>query len=475
MAMRSEYGRSVRITWRSALRRASERKAPRVVDTPDVSWDEPDCQEIDAQEAYVADPWELEDENDLRVIWPSPANVHARLQSSLSALLPGADQDRNSSAAPATNSLSKQGSLHEEQLSRAEGDEASEVYPRLWQELDQSEEWDDLEVAEQELIEAGADAGHFGGTESVEVGSVSLGGDADRPGVRVGESSTEPDTPGEPAESGDEILDAGWEGETDWTYGFEAFDIEQDVRSTLDEDLGLYDYDEDAQQTLWDLEPADDGKAIRNARAKAATITGLLTITTISERDAALRFLTELFEHLRHPSTYRALERLAADGLDFETLQSMVALRRVWMDRREWWVYRYRGEIRFLRHGGAALTWRLAHCVCAAQWRFTPETMINEDWFDEWLTLSAGAAGYLSFPAFIAEKVSATDSETLYTGLVLREESGSGSVLNDDYDWHRRVTDRYGAVGQGFQIITPYDVRPGVIGAALREVGNERS
>lgn len=140
------------------------------------------------------------------------------------------------------------------------------------------------------------------------------------------------------------------------------------------------------------------------------------------------------------------------------------------MERTDWWVYRYRGEVRFFKHGAAALTWKLAYRVCIARWQFTPETVIGEDWRDEWLALPAGVSGYFSFPGFIAEKVDALDAESLYTGLLLEEEGSDPGTLNDDYSWHRRVSDRYGVIGQGIRILTPYDDRPGVIRAGLREV-----
>jgi hypothetical protein len=130
------------------------------------------------------------------------------------------------------------------------------------------------------------------------------------------------------------MLDADWDEETDWT-GFGPFDIAVDRDAQPSRELGIYDYDEDAQQRPWNFKQDDEQTAIRRARAKAATITSLLDITNIVQRNTALRFLTELFEHLRHPSTYRALRNLGSDGLDLETLQAMTELRRVWMQRSE--------------------------------------------------------------------------------------------------------------------------------------------
>ena len=106
----------------------------------------------------------------------------------------------------------------------------------------------------------------------------------------------------------DDVLDADWDEHTDWA-GFGTFDVPADRYTQPNRELGIYDYDEGAQQLPWDFEPEDEQTALRHARARA--ITSLLNITSIEQRNKALRFLTELFEHLPHPSTYRALQKLA--------------------------------------------------------------------------------------------------------------------------------------------------------------------
>lgn len=254
-----------------------------------------------------------------------------------------------------------------------------------------------------------------------------------------------------------ETINSDWDEDIDWT-GFAPFDTEEHHYR----DLGAYDYDEDARQLPWDIELDTEDTVIRRARAKAAQLAVLLEITNIAERNKALRFLTELFEHLRHPSTFRALYNLTSYGLDLDVLQAMTELRRVWMERTDWWLFRYRGEVRFLRYG-AAFTWALAYRVCTVRWQFTPDMMIDEDWIDEWLTLPTGALGYFSFPEFIAEKVNGLGAEALHRGLLIKEANGLSNDLNDDYDWHRRVSDRYGVIGHSFPILTPYERRPRVL------------
>ena len=48
------------------------------------------------------------------------------------------------------------------------------------------------------------------------------------------------------------------------------------------------------------------------------------------------------------------------------------------------------------------MTWRLAHDICQNRGEFPPESMIDEDWVDEWYDLRIGEAGYFSFADLIA-------------------------------------------------------------------------
>jgi len=465
MAMRSLFGR------------APARQGPgsdRSVAAPDMSWDDADHQAPQAQDDPIVDPWEHEGRGDANPVSP-PSDVAGQVpdfQPPTSTPEPGVEPDQIG-ADPDISAPSHGRPVDWERVGHDQGELVPGEDVGSRHEVDEGEDWEALEDAVEDLFEVSGQTGDFAVGELADDSPAPLGvDDADRLLVGVEQEVTETDVQVERSENRDETLDKDWDDEeTDWTNGFEAFGVAPDRYTQTDGDFGLYDYDEEAQQRLWDLGPDEDEAAIRRARAKAAAITSLLEIESVTERNAALHFLTELFEHLRHPSTYRAVQNLAADGLDFETLQAVVALRRVWMQRTDWWLYRYRGEVCFLRHGAAACTWILAHRVCVARWQFSPETMVDEEWLDEWLTLPAGAPGYFRFSEFIAEKVDALDAETLHTGLLLKERSDSPSDLSDDYDWHRRVPDRYGVIGQGFSILTPYDDRPGVI--RLREDDKE--
>ena len=213
--------------------------------------------------------------------------------------------------------------------------------------------------------------------------------------------------------------------------GFEYSDSDDSAHE--DSDL-LFDdipeFDEDAQQKPWEIEP-EEGPSIRRARDKAADIASLLALTSRDDQEIALTYLTDLFEHpdYSHFNTFQAIKRIASDGLNFETLKAMVELRSIWRQRTDWWIGRYprkywwwgryywRFRVRFLSNGETALTWVAAHRVCLVRRDCPPEMMIDDEWLDEWLRLPPRSPGYMSFSCYIDVKMQKLDAELLDYGL----------------------------------------------------------
>ena len=133
----------------------------------------------------------------------------------------------------------------------------------------------------------------------------------------------------------------------------------------------LDDYDPDARQ-LPGIVPQTD--TTRVAAGKAAHVVRLMPLPRRTDQEIALRYLTDLFEHLPHPATYRALCGLARN-LDIEEIEAMVSLREVWLDCDEW-------------TGG--FSWRLAHRICRARAQYTPDTMVDDEWLSEWRLRESG-------------------------------------------------------------------------------------
>ena len=231
--------------------------------------------------------------------------------------------------------------------------------------------------------------------------------------------------PMELADNGGQLLNQDWldddllyeTGDDGSEYSDSGDSINEDSDIFFDD---ILEFDEDAQQTPWEIEP-EEGQSIRRARDKAADIVSLLYPTSRDDQEIALTYLTDLFEHpdYSHPSTFQAIKRIASDRLDFETLKEMVELRSIWRQRTDWWKGRYpwRYNVRRIFNGATALSWIAAHRVCLVRKDLPPEMMIDDDWLNEWLGLSQESLGYKSFPYYIDVKIQNFDAELLEYGL----------------------------------------------------------
>ena len=175
----------------------------------------------------------------------------------------------------------------------------------------------------------------------------------------------------------------------------------------------------------------------RTLQAHVDTVVDLMRPTHRAESARARALLQDLFERHPHPSTFHALRTAAVAGLDTQTLEAMIDLKETWSLRSDWWCRRYRDEIVEMERGPDALSWKLARQVCLARWHYPSESMIDEDWFDEWLTVPPRAPGHRDFLSFIREKIEGRATGELCAGLRSLETDGSGSELADDADWWR--------------------------------------
>ena len=168
-------------------------------------------------------------------------------------------------------------------------------------------------------------------------------------------------------------------------------------------------------------------------RHRVETVVNLLDPGTTAERARAGAALTDLFERHGHQSTYRALRDAAAAGLDVQTLEAMIELKEIWALRSDWWNRRSRDGIVEMERGPAALSWKLARRVCLARWQYPPESMIEDDWFEEWLAAPPRTPGNYDFVTFVQEKIDGRASDDLYAGL--RFLHGAAEARGDPDAW----------------------------------------
>ena len=166
---------------------------------------------------------------------------------------------------------------------------------------------------------------------------------------------------------------------------------------------------------------------------RVETVANLLDPGTPAERERARAVLADLFERHGHQSTYRALRDAAAAGLDAQTLEAMIELKEIWASRPDWWYRLSRDEVVEMERGPAALSWKLARRVCLARWQYPPESMIEEDWFEEWLSAPRRAPGNYDFVTFVQEKIEGRASDDLHAGLLFLH--GAADARNDPDRW----------------------------------------
>jgi hypothetical protein len=213
-----------------------------------------------------------------------------------------------------------------------------------------------------------------------------------------------------------------------WTFeANEVFPLATTASATNIEsfDFDLPEYDPELSQKLGVDDPAEVAPPLIRARERAALIAALLDAATRQEQGVALTWLVDLFMRYRSGATFQAIETAAFEGLDFPTLKAMAELREIWADRPDWWVCRFRqrssdswnsGAYQ-MPNGATALSWTLARRICLARSDLPPEDMIDEDWLGEWFALPHGAPGFVSFTAYLHDKISREAARLLAEGL----------------------------------------------------------
>jgi hypothetical protein len=233
-----------------------------------------------------------------------------------------------------------------------------------------------------------------------------------------------------------------WDDTPDGLYTIGTIDgFDNSLHARSDWSDYVDDYDSSARQDIWKRAQDDADPTLVRARARAARIVSLLDLVRPAERETMLNLLVELFGHLQHGRTFFAIEALALEGTSAETLRSVIALKRCWIEHPEWWVGRYGWgyAITPLRTGASALSWRLASRICEARAEFPPEQMIDPDWFEEWLMLNPFEKGSLSFPDYLHRKVEALPAELLFVGLEAEAREAEPDEFADPIGWYRHL------------------------------------
>jgi hypothetical protein len=446
--------RSMRAAVRDLVDRALRRKeltATHQPASPDFDWEPDDHAHVLAEDGETIDPWECEERpvgsiDLVRASDQAPAAEECQREERSDAECSrlGQEHENATFTCDETHWGLQQGLLVAEALFETEEFAASEV---------ESESWGDLEEAEGDFLHV-------------------------QDGMRIDiEGDAQTDICGAEEEPLDEAkaqfdgaegkFDAGDAATVDVPFTDLDFDSSDDAAATswsealfedsADDGFDIYDFDADARQTPWDFEPDLEEVVPRRAREKAAAVATLIDVVDRREQAHALAFLIALFEHLQHPATFRALYRAASEGLTLDLLKAMVALRYHWTERTEWWKGRYGigFEVTMLQNGASALSWVQCARICRARQDHPPECMIDEEWLDDWLYLSHGEPGFLSFPAYIDVRVRSLEASHLPYGFGREACFKDFSDIDDAADRRRGHLGDDGALRFGLSPLKP--------------------
>lgn len=164
---------------------------------------------------------------------------------------------------------------------------------------------------------------------------------------------------------------------------------------------------------------SDDDAPHERPAAKAASIVQHLFCRTQAEQRLCLDWLTGLFTERPHPATYRALRELVENGMEWDRLRDIAALRDYWAERSEWWSMRWFDRLQRefvvtrMRAGPQLLSWRLAGRICERRADYPVECMIEDEWYEEWLALRPGEPGFSYFVQYLALRVLDADHTAL--------------------------------------------------------------
>ncbi|MCY4311183.1 MAG: hypothetical protein OXC54_07735, partial [Rhodospirillaceae bacterium] len=254
-----------------------------------------------------------------------------------------------------------------------------------------------------------------------------------------------------------DFIDPDWDDEGYSNDGFDDFEIKDQKLEHFEFEADIDDYEHGAYQEDWLTLVPEDGTTVglRKAREKAANIAPRLRISRSADVDIAVDFLVEFFLDHPHPATFRAIADAADNGLDLPLLKSMVALRSAVVERGDFLVGRYSADrsIAPLNQKGA-FTWALARRICLAQADYPPDTMIEEEWLDEWFLLRPGDLGYLSFLAYIDLRITHHEHRLLNDGLAMLYQDDIHLPLEDNFRWCRTLWVNDAAISDRFKIGT---------------------
>lgn len=157
------------------------------------------------------------------------------------------------------------------------------------------------------------------------------------------------------------------------------------------------------------------GRKQRLTSNRARWLLSLLDVAAESTRKRYLRAFEEMFEMFPHASSFRALSELALGEVSAEDILAAFQLRLLWRESPKFWSIRAKGIRAPLipAQGENMLGWTRATRLVQLSKGIAAECIIDEDWYEEWLSLPVGDPAYWYFLDYITIRLEAFSAGAL--------------------------------------------------------------
>ncbi len=168
--------------------------------------------------------------------------------------------------------------------------------------------------------------------------------------------------------------------------------------------------------------PGAEAASARRAR----WLLSLLDVPAKSRRNGLYQQFVELFDHFSHASSFRALSDLALHDVPADEILCAFHLKLAWAERPKFWsVRRSRLGAPFIPDSGRGmLTWSRAARMALLAKGLPAECIIQDDWYDEWLSVPFGDPMFWSFIDYVIFRLEAFSAGMLDLPYEYKREGG---------------------------------------------------
>ena len=201
-------------------------------------------------------------------------------------------------------------------------------------------------------------------------------------------------------------------------------------RSLWADNLELPLFEPRAAENPFELRPErllPESQSVRRAR----WLLSLVDIPRAADRRRFLTHFVELFEEFNHPNSFRALASLALYDVVADDIVTAFHLKKHWSEHPKLWSIRrpkVKGPI-VPDTGRNALTWTKAVRLVELSNASPADSIIDDDWYEDWLQLPFGDPAFWSFLEYATLRLEAFAAGVLALPFELQRRDERGLPL----------------------------------------------